>query len=449
MADYDFEAYLVVALIGDERFRNYVIDKLPAEAFEQWGCRYLFKIIKRYCSEKKNVNGISIMDYLSTDTSLNDVRRSDLVDFVWKWTVAENAPDLQSIVDGLLPRVQHEVEMALANKFLAESVDLLEDRKPHLVWPLAERVRASLQFTRPVLYDVFGDDDSEAIIQNIHAKGVPCGIRGLNEKAGKEQWLDDQLLYGGLPPASLTLIVGYGGEGKSTFLSNIVLYSSLSGFNVDLYALEKPRDFVRLRMMSTKLGIPSDNIVSGSAKEAVAKKVRDLNLLYPNKGRLRLFFNQTLRLTVDDIARNCASSERDGKKVHLVAVDYLELLKTSKKLASTYEEEDYTTLMLKAAAQEYGFAAVTPSRKNREAHKSRKAERGSIGGSYGKTFTADVVLFLHSEEETRTDVHGKQGIAKRVGIYVDKNTFGMEKHTLVCYPDSTCGRFYNVWPGRS
>jgi len=273
-------------------------------------------------------------------------------------------------------------------------------------------------------------------------EGIPLGITGVVVGSMKQHSIDSYMAYGGVPRGSLSIIMGLGGEGKSSLLANLAVYHSLSGYNVAYFSLEKHIKYSLSRNISILLNMPTTDIVRSPNKAALIRQVKTILSRYPDRGSLHMFRMRARRTTPEQIYQAIQDLNRRGPRIDVVDLDYLDILQPARSFNEARLEIDHNTVMLKDMADELGFALITPSQKNRGAVGKKDADRSNVAADFSKTMHSDLFLILNSDiDPNSTDNHKRQ-----IKVTIDKNSYGGEKVTFVCNVDLSVGRFFDPFP---
>lgn len=220
----------------------------------------------------------------------------------------------------------------------------------------------------------------------------------------------DDLLGGGLPKGKLGIISMPSGYGKSFFLVCLAAHALKMGLNVFYYTLELDAVYVAKRIDAAITGIDLNHLDNNvdEIKKRLSKVI----------GRLIIKEYATKRASLTTLLSHIDKLELQGIKPDLVIIDDPELLKIPE-LREQRKDEQIQELYeeIRGAGKEKDFAAWVPSQSNRSALQTKgPAGNDSISASYGKIFTADVVI--------HGDRRGKHKINNTALFNLAKNRFG-------------------------
>jgi replicative DNA helicase len=244
---------------------------------------------------------------------------------------------------------------------------------------LPKKARAALEAGN--IDEDFGHDYTRQIQSRIynattadHEPRVPTGITHL-----------DRLIGGGLKAGELGILLGLPKGFKSGTMLNFA-YSAMqvyNGLNVLYITLELDAELVGLRFDFRVAGRTKEQLIADPEKFMKVLRTR----MDAGIGRNRLFIKQfrtktatcdTLRTYIDRV------QEHYGIKIGMVIVDYLDLMKATRKREKSYQEDVDICEDLRDIAIEYRIPIWTACRATREAvgkkrismaHMSRAFER--------------------------------------------------------------------------
>jgi archaellum biogenesis ATPase FlaH len=227
-------------------------------------------------------------------------------------------------------------------------------------------------------------------------------LLGLKDKNGqvKTGWETvDKKLFGGMNRGELNIFAGGSGAGKSLFLANLGVNWMLEGLNVIYLTLELSEHLVAMRIDSMTTGIPTREIFKDLDNvemkvKMIGKKAGHLQIKYMPSGK-----------TVNDIRSYLKEFEiKNGKKVDILLVDYLDLLMPISQRISAenlFIKDKYVSEELRNLSMEKQIVLVTASQLNRGAVEEVEFDHSHISGGLSKIQTADNVFGIFTSRAMR------------------------------------------------
>lgn len=213
-------------------------------------------------------------------------------------------------------------------------------------------------------------------------------------------FVDLDATLGGLWRTDLTVVAGRPGSGKTSFAMNVVSNAVAPDPNAAalVFSLEMPRRQLAMRMMCSE------------ANQSVALYRRGVTPNWPalaaagqKLGTRGIYFDDRPQPTLDTlrgkIKRKTKALAREGKRVSVVVVDYLQLMKMpdTDNIARAIGD---ITAGLKGLAKELEIAVIAISQLNRkcEDRKDKRPMISDLRESGAIEQDADNILFVYRDE---------------------------------------------------
>lgn len=261
--------------------------------------------------------------------------------------------------------------------------------------------------------------DSVRIVGDLLEESVRKWSEGADDPSLSTGFSELDELIGGLQPGSMIVVAGRPSTGKSMLAMDFARHVSV---NLDkptvFFSLEMLRDDLTKRLLSAMANIQARRI--GKPKELnrhewekIAKATAVLN-------SVPLYFDDQTSSTVMDIRSKCRRLQRRNG-LSLVVIDYLGLLRSSRRFETRQLEVAEYSRSLKLLALELGVPVVVVSQLNRapEARSDRRPWLSDLRDSGSIEQDADVVLFVHRE-----DIYDKDARPGETDLIVAKNRSG-------------------------
>ncbi|BDG03602.1 replicative DNA helicase [Anaeromyxobacter oryzae] len=264
-------------------------------------------------------------------------------------------------------------------------------------------------------------ENLEAVQKRVQAglspiTGVPTGIGTLDKNTL------------GLQPGTLTVLAARPSVGKTAFALNIATHAAVkAGKRVAFFSLEMPSDQLALRMLASEGKLDWRRLSQGQLS------THDWNKLATQADRIgaaSIWLDDNFVLTPVELRSKCRKLKRENGGLDLVMIDYLQLMHAPSDRSNQSREQEIATISrsLKSLAKELECPIVALSQLNRGVEK-RKGEPPMLSDlreSGAIEQDADIVMFLHRNEEENKDVQqgNSQGDTLNVQLIVAKQRQG-------------------------
>jgi len=217
----------------------------------------------------------------------------------------------------------------------------------------------------------------------LDAVGLKTGVKGL----------DDQII--GIKPNWLITLGGRPSMGKTIICQLINAHISRT-LPTLFFTMEMDSDEIMDRYVGVLAGVEPSNLRTGALSDTEWGRVNPL-IDDMKKNRLKIHYDETAALSVEQIAYRVKSAIKRIGKIGLVTIDYLELMQRPKA-----ERDDISigtiTRKLKQLAKETQTPILLLAQANRETDKVKRPRMGNLAGSKSIEADSDLVIFAHREE---------------------------------------------------
>lgn len=383
------EAAILGAMLLEPKAVDAVADILGPADFSEPFFGFVFDAITANHNKGQSLNPLTIRPLLEDQPAF-----VELGGMSWLATIAESPlqalaavptarqvrelADRRRLVDGL----QKAIEAANDHDRTAEELVELADS----AISGARRTEESGEYSGASCLDLVINGFDEPV------QGVTCGVIPS---------IDD--LLGPLRPTHLVIGAGRPGMGKTATAISYALGAAARGHGVLFVSLEMAAEQLAERMaadLCLEQRIPyaaiRDRRLTPSQRMDVCRardRIAALPLQILDKQGLTIGRLRTL------IRRWARRFEARGQKLELVVVDYLQLLRTDKRM-DRYEAVTEISRSLKEAAKEHGVAVLALSQLSREVEKrgDRRPQLSDLRESGQIEQDADAVLFFLRQE---------------------------------------------------
>ncbi len=216
--------------------------------------------------------------------------------------------------------------------------------------------------------------------------GVNTGFTDLNAKTS------------GLKKSDLIIVAGRPAMGKTSFAINIAQYAALHDTrSVVIFSLEMAREQLITRMFSSEAEVDMQKLLTGATTETDLIKIAQVLGVMGNS---KLFIDDSAGATVPEMRSKC----RRLKAQHgldLIVIDYLQLMRSSKKTDNRQQEISDITRSLKILARELDVPIMVLSQLSRGPEQRKDDHRPMISDlreSGAIEQDADIVMLLYREQ---------------------------------------------------
>lgn len=227
----------------------------------------------------------------------------------------------------------------------------------------------------------------EIVNKNMQAEapmiGTPTGFPMIDRK-------------GGFQASDLIVVAGATSQGKTSFVSSIVLTAVKSGSKVTFYSMEMTKQQLTARLVSVESGIPANELLYGKLDNGkLAMLDKGVRTLYENCGK-GLFFDDRSTSNIDMIISSIRSMKiKYG--INGAVIDYLQILNVNMKGTNKEQQMGEVARRLKNLAKELNIWIVALSQLNRDAQNpepttDRLRDSGQIAEA------ADTVILIYRPE---------------------------------------------------
>ncbi len=436
----NFDLYLVLAMMYDAHFCAYVLETLNTNYVLDRQAKIIMEAIIRLHKRNLPVSFVAVADIIDTNPELSEEVSDEICKLVLTYDDKSKEDFLKRCLKSVLPGIQDRILSVSVIQNLNKSVELADQHRYREILTLWRNTIDKASY-REVDYKMFWEEPNWQGYKKI--EGVPTGIVGLNS-AGEEVFLDEYLQYRGLGRGHLNLFVGTTKYGKTMAMLNLATYMSTLGYEVDFYSLEMPVDYLKLRGLSSILGVSTFNI--RDFPEQAKEKYQLMKEILPYCGELRLYQYPANYLTPEHIAMNVYRDLQAERIVDVVIIDYLEFMKKKGQYRAEWEGVALMLPDLCNVARDNNFVLISVSQVGRAGIRAKGGGAEHISGGIVKVYGADLVCFFQEKVEVMTDIRGNK--KERVVNYLDVkyNRYGRKGLKLELDVNHDLGKVFTPSP---
>jgi replicative DNA helicase len=416
------EKLIIKSILIDKSFLLILSDIFEYDYFDNIIARDIFKVCKEHNESYNNIPNNDIIINNITDGKekvKNFLGEIDNIDF-------DYANNYQFIFDNANDYLKSQA----LKKAIISSVDVIEKGKEKaLIQKLVEDA-----LTKDLKIDLglnYFNSLSERFKRILSLSG---------ERVPTYYPLLDELLNGGFPPYTLSLLLAAIHGFKSATMANIAARQVLHNNNVVILTLEMSEDMFAQRFDAIYSNLDINRIYSN--KETTRELIKKLKRLKDNENRGNLFIKQfpTGEATRNDFRKYLKELLLRDIKISIVYVDYINLMKPSyKEKGDMYSDIKRISEELRALSFEFNVPVISVSQLNREGGLLHFSDLNFnyVAESIGTIATADFVGILGVDDDAlvyENELHYK----------ISKNRLGGRVGTVgKFYYDSRSIRLYD------
>ncbi len=232
----------------------------------------------------------------------------------------------------------------------------------------------------------------------------------------------DRICKGGMGNGELGVVIAPTGAGKSMALVHLGAEALKQGRNVIHYTLELSEEVVGQRYDSTLSGCALTEL--HKKKEEVYSSIKDI------EGTLIIKEYPTRTASVNTIKNHLDRLIQKDIEIHMVIVDYGDLLKSTSNFKEKRNELESIYEELRSVSQMIGCPVWTASQTNRSGLNAEVVTMESISEAFSKCFVADFIFSLSRTIEDKTTNSGR--------IFIAKNRNGPDGMVYPIFMDTSC-----------
>ena len=403
----EIEAALLGAVLTNNRAFERVGDFLRAEHFYEPVHGRIYAALEKLVEQGQIASPLTLKHYFDKDEALAAVGGSQyLFDLAASVVTVINAVDYGRTI----------YDLFLRRQLIELGEDIVNDAyEPEIDSPASGQIETAEQR----LYDLSNSGElergfvslgdaarmavesaEEAFRRDSHVVGVTTGLRDLDNKLG------------GLHPSDLLILAGRPAMGKTALATNIAYNAACAyeervdengrtitdGGHVLFFSLEMSAEQLAARILSQEARISSDAIRRG---DITSEDFNRLVVASQKLHRLPLYIDDSPGLSISGLRTRARRLKRQ-KKLHMIVVDYLQLLQGSpgRRAENRVQEISEITRGLKTLAKELEVPVLALSQLSRqvEQREDKRPQLADLRESGSIEQDADVVMFIFREE---------------------------------------------------
>ena len=416
------EMCVIGSILIDEKALVNVVDTLKPEHFCFDELKDSYKAILELSSEGKSIDFISVLKKLIAQKNYDESQTKKLL-----LNCAELVPSIsqiknyaQIVINSSKARKLQRIGTRLAfDSIYAENINEVADKAMGEIYELLlERHRKQLQSIDNIGYQVLESyKRTDKDLENRSHTGFPK--------------LDEILK--GMSAGNLIILAARPKVGKTAFALTIATNVAMSGKTVAFYSMEMENLEIYERLLSKTAQIPMNTLIDRRFQDKKRpQSIRNEELLRIKKvtinlKTLPLKINDKPNISVNEIRAQC----RMIKNLGLIVVDYLQLMKSTKKHDNRNQEVGAISRELKILSAELGVPILCLSQLNRTNNEEKRPSLCDLRDSGEIEQNCSKLILMWCVEKNFNEL--RQVESKTIGVDVALNRRGTTGVTLfVC-----------------
>ena len=396
------------AVLGGVFLRNEVlhslVDVLSEEDFYSPANKTIYQAFLTLYRRSQPVDLVTVAELLQSEDRLDSVGGAVyLASLTESVASASNAPFHARIVRDKSVRRQmiQAASDILTQCFEASAeVETLLDESEQKIFAISEsKGKPVFQRSKDLVHRMFEQLEMRAG-QGELVTGVPTG------------YIDFDHMTAGLQSSDLIIIAGRPSMGKTAFALNVGMRAAiLNGTPTAVFSLEMSTDQLMMRMLGCHAKVDLSRLRSGYLEDEDWVKLTEAA---EDLSAAPIFIDDTPSLATMEMRARCRRLKAEHG-LGLVIVDYLQLMRSSRKIDSREQEISDISRTLKALAKEMDVPVIALSQLNRkvEERADKRPMMSDLRESGAIEQDADLVIFLYRDAAyNKAEDNPKKNIAE-------------------------------------
>lgn len=387
------EQAVLGGLLLDNNAWDQVADRIVANDFYSQNHRVIYRVMSDLVLKSNPIDVITVSE------ALNASRELDVVGgLAYLGALANNTPTAANVaayadivreraILRRLSEVGGEISEAAFDPGNRSAMSLLDEaeRKVFSIAEHRERGGAGPQAIAEVLARTVDRIDTI-----FHSKTPITGIAS--------GFSDFDKLTAGLQQSDLVVIAGRPSMGKTTFAMNIAEHAVMKSEGVVLvFSMEMPADLLAMRMLSSLGHIDHQRLRTGQLDDDDWPRIMSAVSMISSK---KLLIDDSAALSPFEIRARARRIAREYGGIHLVVIDYLQLMRVPGHNEHRAAEISEISRSLKALARELNVPIIALSQLNRglEQRPDKRPVMSDLRESGAIEQDADLIAFIYRDE---------------------------------------------------
>lgn len=399
------EQSVIGAILIDNDVINSVLENIRVDDFYHVANRIIFSAMLELSEKRRAIDAITLCEELRLKNELSKVGGieyiSRLIDSV---PTSANTSFYSRIIREMSVRrkIINVASTIVEDAFQAKTeVDEFIDGVEQKIFQVSED-RINPSFTR------IGDIVKGSIkrVEELYASnesitGIPSGFVDLDE------------MTSGFQPSDLIIIAGRPAMGKTSLALSIAKYVAIQTSKpVAIFSLEMSKEQISLRMLCSEAKVGNSKVRNGKLAESDFPRLIDAAA---HLDQAPLYIDDTPAISTIELRAKARRLHKE-RGLGMIVIDYLQLMKSSKRNAERREQEiSEISGSLKALAKELNIPVIALSQLNRsvESRTDKRPIMADLRESGAIEQDADIIGFVYRDEVYNPETKDK-GVAELI-----------------------------------
>lgn len=266
----------------------------------------------------------------------------------------------------------------------AEDTEALLDASEQSIFAIADSKKTGALSSSKNLVDAVFEQLTKRVENQETVTGVPTGYYTFDEYTA------------GLQPSDLIIVAGRPSMGKTAFAMNVAMRAAcMYAVPTAIFSLEMSKEQIMMRMLCCWGKVDLSKLRKGRLDDT------DWSKLYESANALSpapIFVDDSAALSTMEVRARCRRMKAEHG-LGLVVVDYLQLMRSARRVDSREQEISDISRNLKALAKEMHVPVIALSQLNRkvEERADKRPMMSDLRESGAIEQDADVIIFLYRE----------------------------------------------------
>ena len=382
------EAELAVlgSMLSSKEAVSKSIQWLQPEHFYKDAHMKIFSAMRTLFDQAEPIDTLSVSEYLKKNNDLDVIGGvyflTGLVEMVP--TAAHIERYAKIVVEKALLRNLISLSHSIAKEAYDDNQDIsdiLETVEQSMFKITQNQLKGGFKQINPVIVSAL-DDLEEKRNKGGTVTGVPSGLLDLDD------------ITSGFQKGDLIIIAGRPGMGKTALALSMIRNAALeAGTGVGMFSLEMGNQQLAMRLLCAEARVNMHYVRTGKLP---SKLWKNLGIAAGDLEEAQIYLDDTPAITVRELRAKARRLVAE-KGIHMIVVDYLQLMQGPRGVENRQQEISVISRSLKALAKEIDVPVVALSQLSRavEQRQDRKPQLSDLRESGAIEQDADLVIFLY------------------------------------------------------